>query len=107
MVAEAQLISMSRAITFDQDIGFASQLQQDCSAVRLFDVERNAAFVSGEVKEVKTFLRMRRIIFEWRNPARFVAARRLDFYHARAHVGEEFAAAKPQRARQVSELRTG
>src|SRR5207237_8715033 len=98
---EAQLISLSRAITFDQDIGFASQLQQDCSAVRLFDVEGDAAFVSVEVEEVKTFLRMRRIIFEWRNPPRFIAARLLEFYHVRAHVGEDFIAVQTQRAREI------
>jgi hypothetical protein len=46
---------------------------------------------------------MRRIVFEWRNPPRFVSARRLDFDYVCAHVSEELGAVKTQRASEVQD----
>ena len=59
LIAKTQLISLGWTIRFNDNIGFASQFQEYCSTIRLFDVERNAALVGIEVEEVQTFLGMR------------------------------------------------
>jgi hypothetical protein len=59
------------------------------------------------MKEIKTFFRMGRVVFEWRDAPRLVAGGRLDFDHVGAHVGEQFGAMKAQRRAQVEHSVTG
>jgi hypothetical protein len=88
-------------ISFDYDVGFFCELQEDGSTIRLFDIKGDAPFVGVEVEKVEALLRMRRIVFEWRNAPRIIAARRLDLHHIRAHVGEQLRAMKPQGAGKI------
>ena len=100
-IAKAQLLSSRWAVSFDDEVGFARQLQQNSSAIRLLDIEGDAPFIGIEVEKVEALLGMRRIIFEWRHSPRFVAARWLDFDYVCAHVSEEFRAVKTQRTGEI------
>ena len=100
-ITKAQLLSSRWTISFDYDIGLFGELQENSSTIRLFDIEGDAPFIGVEVEKVEALLRMRRIVFEWRNAPRFVAARRFDFHDVGAHVGEELGAVKTQRTSEV------
>jgi hypothetical protein len=50
---------------------------------------------------------VRRIVFEWRDPPRFVAAGRFDLDYVRAHVGEQLGAMKTQRAGEIQDPISG
>ncbi len=97
-VAESQLIHFARTSGFEDDVGFAYELEKDRVAVGRFDIESNAALVGVEMKKVKTLFRMRRIVFERRNAPRFIARRRLDLEHIGAHVGQELGAMETERS---------
>ena len=101
LITKAQLLSSRWTISFDDDIGFARELQKNSSTIRLFDIEGDAPFVGVEVEKVEALLRMRRVVFEWRNAPRFVAAGRFDLDDVGAHVGEELGAVKTQRTGEV------
>jgi hypothetical protein len=106
-ITKAQLFSSRWTVRFDDHVGFLGELQQYRSTVRLFEVEGDASFVGVEVEEVEALLRMRRIVFEWRNSPRFVAVRRLDFDYVRTHIGEELGAMKTQRASEIQDPISG
>jgi hypothetical protein len=79
------------------------EFQQDGSTIRFFEVKGDAPFIGVEVEKIEALLRMRRIVFEWRNSSRFVTARRLNFDHVCAHIGEELGAVKTQRASEIQD----
>lgn len=101
LITKAQLLSSRRTIRFDYHIGFFGELKENGSTIRLFDIEGDAPFIGVEVEKVEALLRMRRIVFEWRNAPRFVAARRFDLHDVGAHVGEELGAVKTQGTSEV------
>src|SRR5262249_23247115 len=107
LITNAQLLPSRWTIGFDYNIGFFSQFQENSSTIGLFDIEGDAPFVGVEVEKVEALLRMRRIVFEWRNSPRFVAAGRFDFYDVGAHVGEQLGAMKARRASKIQDPITG
>src|SRR3972149_11185622 len=90
LVTETQFFSSRRAISFDDDVGFARKLQKNCPPIRLFNIEGYARFIGVEVKEVKTLFRVWRVVFERRLAPRLIAGGRLDLDHVGAHVRQEF-----------------
>jgi hypothetical protein len=86
-VAESQLIHPGRTSGFEHDIGFVCELQKNRAAISGFDIERDTALVGVEMKKVKTFFRVGRVVFERRNAPGFISRRRFDLNDVGAHVG--------------------
>jgi hypothetical protein len=93
--SKAEARHLARLEAFDYDVGAFREVAQDGHALGMAKVERQGTFVEVVEPEEQAAVLMGQVIDERPDTSRRVAARRLDFDHVGAHVGEQAGAQMP------------
>ena len=90
LVAEADAVEIPRCIRLDDDVGRGYELLERSAALRICNVERDAALVGVQAEEVEAAVGAPIVVPERADVAHRIAVGRLDADDVRAEIGEEF-----------------